>query len=303
MRFIRRTDRVCGALLALWLVSGVAFAQGPVTYPSIRITSTAADALCVGGSGSVPSSCTGGIKSGPIVATTLDLNSAGLAWGDVSKSGSSLADLATRSASDLSSGTLADGRLSSNVALLASANTFTATQTISLTTGRALNVNTTAASGTWLAFQNSGVDKFYIGNGAVLGMGTVNDIAVYGLADVYLSAHSAGTARQFSIRNAGWYFGSNIMDSVGTPTCSSGCTMEGGINSHFWISGLTTGVVGVIAFGGTGFTNPPICTVTPRVASGTSLDRYSVSAVSGSSISVGTGDATPDPVNVICRGY
>lgn len=59
----------------------------------------------------------------------------GLPWAGVSKTGSSLADLATRSAGDLSSGTLADARLSSNVPLLNAAQTFTAKQTISFAQG------------------------------------------------------------------------------------------------------------------------------------------------------------------------
>lgn len=45
------------------------------------------------------------------------LNDNALPWSKISKAGSSLADLATRSAGDLSSGTLADARLSTNVPL------------------------------------------------------------------------------------------------------------------------------------------------------------------------------------------
>lgn len=56
-----------------------------------------------------------------------------IAWNQVSKVGSSLADLATRSASDLNSGTLDDARLSSNVALKNINNNFTASQTINVT--------------------------------------------------------------------------------------------------------------------------------------------------------------------------
>jgi hypothetical protein len=56
------------------------------------------------------------------------------AWADVSKVGSSLADLATRSAGDLNSGTLADARLSSKVALSDRSNLFTAIQNFQHTT-------------------------------------------------------------------------------------------------------------------------------------------------------------------------
>ena len=61
----------------------------------------------------------------PASFTTLDLNTGGLAWGDVSKSGSSLADLATRAVANLSDG--------SNVALLSATNAFTAKNTITVT--------------------------------------------------------------------------------------------------------------------------------------------------------------------------
>jgi hypothetical protein len=57
-------------------------------------------------------------------------NAAAIAWTKISKSGSSLADLATRSATDLTTGTLADARLSSNVAFENTANVFNLVQTI-----------------------------------------------------------------------------------------------------------------------------------------------------------------------------
>ena len=52
--------------------------------------------------------------------------SAQIAWSKISKTGSSLADLTTRSASDLATGTLSDLRLSSNVPLKNSVNAFSA---------------------------------------------------------------------------------------------------------------------------------------------------------------------------------
>lgn len=70
-------------------------------------------------------------------------------WADVDKTGSSLADLATRSAADLSSGTLPDLRLSSNVAMRNAANTFTLGQILTRTntTDVAWRLNT--AAGAW----------------------------------------------------------------------------------------------------------------------------------------------------------
>src|SRR3990167_4292234 len=64
-----------------------------------------------------------------------DINvTAAIDWTKISKTGSSLADLTTRSAGDLSSGTLADARLSSNVTL--QGNSFNgASQLVQLTAG------------------------------------------------------------------------------------------------------------------------------------------------------------------------
>ena len=61
-------------------------------------------------------------------------NSAAIAWSKISKTGSSLADLTTRSASDLATGTLSDLRLSSNVPLKNAANQFTNHNLINETT-------------------------------------------------------------------------------------------------------------------------------------------------------------------------
>lgn len=53
----------------------------------------------------------------PVDGSNIVFGTGSIAWAKVSKSGSSLADLATRSAGDLNSGTLLDARLSSNVPL------------------------------------------------------------------------------------------------------------------------------------------------------------------------------------------
>lgn len=66
-------------------------------------------------SGTVPLARLSGITNAEIDAA------AAIAWTKLSKTGSSLADLTTRSAADLSSGTLADARLSSAVSLFGTA--------------------------------------------------------------------------------------------------------------------------------------------------------------------------------------
>lgn len=55
---------------------------------------------------------------------------AAITWTKISKTGSSLADFATRSAADLSSGTLSDSRLSSNIPLKNTSNIFSVAQYI-----------------------------------------------------------------------------------------------------------------------------------------------------------------------------
>ena len=66
--------------------------------------------------------------TGSVINTDIS-GTAAIDWSKISKTGSSLADLITRSAADLTTGTLADARLSSNVALLDTAQTFTANKT------------------------------------------------------------------------------------------------------------------------------------------------------------------------------
>ena len=67
------------------------------------------------------------IQVGATSLTNAHINaSAAIDWSKISKTSSSLADLATRSAADLSSGTLLDARLSSNVMLRDTAQTSTA---------------------------------------------------------------------------------------------------------------------------------------------------------------------------------
>lgn len=94
--------------------------------------------LLSGGVGAVPA--WGQIADAHVSAT------AAIGWTKIAKTGSSLADLATRSAGDLSSGTLADARLSSNVPLLnAATNAFT--QRITVAGNAALGASNIVAWG------------------------------------------------------------------------------------------------------------------------------------------------------------
>ena len=66
------------------------------------------------------------LRSGAVLPATNDYT-----WAQINKSTSSLADITTRSAGDLSSGSLSDSRLSANVPLLNNPNVFLATNTFS----------------------------------------------------------------------------------------------------------------------------------------------------------------------------
>ena len=70
-------------------------------------------------------------------------------WATIDKTGSSLADLATRSATDLSTGTLVDGRLSSNVPLKNTSSTYTASQIFQRTASNLLAIRFSTAAGAY----------------------------------------------------------------------------------------------------------------------------------------------------------
>lgn len=81
-------------------------------------------------------------RSGVVVPTSGDYT-----WAQINKSISSLADITTRSASDINTGTLSDSRLSSNVPLLNVNNTFTGTITLSDLSSGASSIVRASTSG------------------------------------------------------------------------------------------------------------------------------------------------------------
>ena len=87
---------------------------GKMTRVWQRAFEAIAEASGFGGEGTVWSTVLG-ITAWRSVTTLI--GAAALAWSQIDKTGSSLADLSTRSAADLSSGTLNDARLSANVSL------------------------------------------------------------------------------------------------------------------------------------------------------------------------------------------
>jgi len=290
-------------MCALALALPVQAAAQIQTFQTIRITSTAADALCVGGSGSAPSSCTGGIKSGPIVATTLDLNTNGLAWGDVNKSGSSLADLATRAVANLSDG--------SNVALLNTANAFTEVNSFTVNalpvvmiaapnaTGTAIRYNqTTVGSGqyNWQVGMNMTVANTFEWIPSTAAGGSTFSTPVMTLSRAGILTLTGAFQLGGNMLNPS----GNIMDSTGTPTVTSGGSAIAGRDYAFKYTHTSMGTPAVLAFGNT-WSTTPVCTTTSDQA----LYGTYISAVSTASVSVGFLNATAGSptVYVHCRSY
>lgn len=94
--------------------------------------------------------------------------------------------------------------------------------------------------------------------------------------------------------------GGNIMDSQGTPSCTTNCTSVTGRDYAFYLDPDWASGNPVVTFGGT-WTNAPVCVVTG--ANNALLDeRYSVTTTT-TTITVTTIDASPSDLMVLCRGY
>lgn len=137
-------------------------------------------------------------------------------WAQINKTVSSLADLATRSAADLNSGTLNNARLSTDVALKNLANIFTAVQTINTLTGSSIltidakNSTTdiaklifsgTASNGDF-QISGDGGDIYWQGGGSrVLQMAAYHGIDLYGgRVTTVQPAFLAGSSNQWNTR-------------------------------------------------------------------------------------------------------
>lgn len=108
--------------LALSLVNADVAAGAAIVYSKLSLASSIVNADIASGAAIAYSKLNLSLS----VADADIAAGAGISWSKISRSGSSLADLATRSAGDLSSGTLPDARLSSNIAYLDGTRAFTA---------------------------------------------------------------------------------------------------------------------------------------------------------------------------------
>jgi hypothetical protein len=130
-------------LCALVLIPSLAFAQSggpvPLAGTTVVVTDTSADALHVGCAvAASPCSATGGIKAGPIIATSLTVNSVGIVAVDGRIPAISSTYFASLSAANLTAvpaaqvtgaNALPDSVLSTNIPRLNATNAFTAANT------------------------------------------------------------------------------------------------------------------------------------------------------------------------------
>lgn len=137
----------------------------PATLPAAsgaNLTSLNADRLTAG---TVPLAVIAGLTNAQVSAA------AAIAWSKISKTASSLADLTTRSAGDLNSGTLPDARLSSSVAMRNANNSFTGYVLIGDILKVAGSTNLPASIGTSAIYMGAGyaspdIGRIFIGDGS-----------------------------------------------------------------------------------------------------------------------------------------
>lgn len=159
-------------------------------------------------------------RAGAVVAATNDYT-----WAQINKATSSLADITTRSAGDLSSGTLLDARLSANVPLKDAANIFTASQTIDVAgASSTLNIdaNGSTVNPAKIVFTNTAGtgDCQIIGDGGDFGLQSGGSRALqhYAYHEVVIQGGRATTAPAAFIGGSGATYNTRILntnDSIG----------------------------------------------------------------------------------------
>lgn len=293
--------RITTIILLLALSASIAAQERPIAGTTIQTTDTSANSALIGCAvGST--TCTGGIKAGPITGSTLNLT-----------------------------GTLTG--VAANLSGLLSVTGF-GTHLFSTggTGGNGLRVrNTTAGTGNYsiLELGNDALaDNLYIQSfsstfttsgrlvaaGALLearGAGGLSISASDAAGDIRFYSGATPTLR-FQINDAGdWLKGSNVMDSTGTPTVNSGFRTGNsivGTDYAFTVNVGTSGgsaTSGTVNFGHT-WTTAPVCVaqsyfsdVTPAVMAS------AVAAANTTQVQISFTSTSSNfmVISVLCRSY
>lgn len=212
------------------LVAASAMAAGSLPYGGLTAV---ASTLAIGANPSVLL-CNGAAPSWGLLLDSHIDPAAAITWTKVSKTGSSLGDLDTRSATDLSSGSLADARLSANVALYNGSTAFSALQKIDLGSGSAGST----ATGTHL--QLFAADTANLSLSAAT-FGNANGANFYSYNVGGTRASQSGTADASAFWNfaARGHNGTALTGTKASFNCTADGAWTGSNNGAYWQFGGT----------------------------------------------------------------
>jgi hypothetical protein len=302
-------------LLIALLVAVPAFAQErPIAGTTVQTTDTTANSVLVGCAvGST--TCTGGVKAGPIVGSTLTGSTTDAGVGSqtvlatLARTGGSSATSTERMGgfvfSDANNATLTGGmagvRENPSGNFLGGITLFVHTTSGSAATDfsgltEVARINSTGLLSLRANLATVGLE----GNGTNgIGIGATNGSGA-------IRFYTGGTTLRWGINAAGDHtFGasSHISDSSGTPVIASGFgsganTIAGADYAFIVNSGGAAGVTGTVTFGHT-WTTAPVCVASNSAASSAIVVGTTTTTVT---LTVGTGTLA-SPVYVLCRSY
>jgi len=212
------------------IVAASALAAGSLVYGGLTAV---ASALAIGANPSVLL-CDGAAPAWGLLLDSHIDPAAAITWTKVSKTGSSLADLDTRSAGDLSSGSLADARLSANVALYNGTASFTTVQSVDLGTGSTTGV----AAGTHLRLYGADAGNCSI-SAATFGNGNGANFYSYNIGGTRASQTGTGNGSAFWNFAARGHNGTAITGTKAAFTCVADGAWTGSNNGTYWEFGGT----------------------------------------------------------------
>lgn len=214
-------------ILSLLLASAsTAFCGAPITDLRVSGTSEISSGTFTIQAGVAFTAASGSTVD--LSAATLTLATGQVTWAEVSKSGSSLADLATRSASDLSSGTLAIAR--------GGTGTGTAPGNGKLLIGK---TDSTYAVANLAAGSNITITN---GDGTIT-IAESNPSALSGLADVAITTPANNQVLTYSSATSKWINSSSAGGGLSDPTTTKGDLM---VNDGSTVNRLAVGANGQV---------------------------------------------------------